>query len=148
MFVRLESMPRTSVWRLPSSSSRSKLSFINNLEKMVQFLDDVSHPAVQANLDISHLTLTHTPAADIQRLQGRIAHVHISDCDGKVHGDLPPGRGVVDFSPYLSQLRQTGFQGTVSIELEFSPEPEKIEEWVTEAYRETNRLMQTAGIRG
>ena len=125
-----------------------KLSFLNNLEKMVQFLDEVCHPAVQANLDISHLTLTHTPAADIQRLQERIAHVHISDCDGKVHGDLPPGRGVVDFAPYLSQLRQTGFQGTVSIELEFSPEPEKIEEWVTEAYRETDRLMQTAGIRG
>jgi hypothetical protein len=40
------------------------------------------------------------------------------------------------------------FNGTVSIELEYSPEPAKIVDWVTEAYRETNRLMQSLGIRG
>lgn len=125
-----------------------KLSLLNNLDKMVQFLDNVSHPSVRANLDISHLHLAHTPAAHIQRLKGRIAHVHFSDCDGQVHGDLPPGRGVVDFVPYLTELSRVGFQGTVSIELEYSPEPEKIKDWVTEAYRETNRLMQSLGLRG
>jgi D-psicose/D-tagatose/L-ribulose 3-epimerase len=125
-----------------------KLSLVNTLDLMVQFLNDVNHPAVRANMDISHLHLAHTPAADIQRLKGRIAHVHISDCDGKVHGDLPPGRGVVDFIPYLQALKDVGFNGTVSIELEYSPEPAKIVDWVTEAYRETNRLMQSLGIRG
>jgi len=125
-----------------------KLSLINSLEKMVAFLDDVSHPAVRANLDISHLYLARTAAPEIQRLKGRIAHVHFSDCDGKVHGDLPPGRGVVDFVPYLTELRKAGFDGTVSIELEYSPEPAKIVDWVVEAYRETNRLMQSMGIRG
>ena len=125
-----------------------QLSIVNTLDKMVQFLDDVSHPAVRANLDISHLHLAHTPATEIQRLKGRIAHCHFSDCDGKKHGDLPPGRGVVDFIPYLSDLKKTGFAGTVSIELEYSPEPGKIVDWITEAYRETNRLMQQLGIRG
>ena len=125
-----------------------QLSIINTVEKMAEFLDDVNHPAVRANLDISHLTLAHTPADEIQRLKGRIAHVHFSDCDGKVHGDLPPGRGVVDFVPYLTELKKTGFNGTISIELEYSPEPAKIVDWVTEAYRETNKLMQGLGIRG
>lgn len=124
------------------------LSIVNTLDKMVTFLNDVNHPAVRANLDISHLALADTPAADIPRLQGRIAHVHFSDCDGKKHGDLPPGRGVVDFPPYLEQLKKVGFAGTISIELEYSPEPERIVEWVTEAYRETNRLMQSLEIRG
>jgi hypothetical protein len=36
----------------------------------------------------------------------------------------------------------------VSIELEYSPEPAKIVEWVEEAYRETDKLMQKAGLRG
>ncbi len=63
------------------------------------------------------------------------------------HGDLPPGRGVVDFPPYLRGLKDAGFEGTVSIELEYSPEPEKIVEWVREAYTATDRLMQAAGIR-
>ena len=26
----------------------------------------------------------------------------------KMHGDLPPGRGVVDFRPYLAQLKKVG----------------------------------------
>jgi len=125
-----------------------KLSIVNTLDKMDQFLKDVNHPAVRANLDISHLALAHTPPESIPRLKGRIAHVHFSDCDGKVHGDLPPGRGVVNFTPYLQQLKNLGFDGTISIELEYSPQPEKIVEWVTEGYQETNRLMQSLGIRG
>ncbi|MCW5981347.1 MAG: sugar phosphate isomerase/epimerase [Bryobacteraceae bacterium] len=124
-----------------------KLSLINSVKKMRRFLDDVGHPAVRANLDISHLALVKAKPEEIQSLKGRIAHVHFSDCDGKMHGDLPPGRGVVNFPPYLEALRDTGFDGTVSIELEYSPEPDKIVEWVAEAYRETDKLMQAAGIR-
>jgi sugar phosphate isomerase/epimerase len=124
-----------------------KLSIVNTLDKMDQFLKDVNHPAVRANLDISHLALAGTPPESVPNLAGRIAHVHFSDCDGKVHGDLPPGRGVVNFTPYLAQLKKLGYDGTISIELEYSPQPEKIVEWVTEAYRETNRLMQELAIR-
>lgn len=123
------------------------LSIVNDLQKMIRFLNDVDHPAVRANMDISHLHLARTPAQDIAQIAGRIAHVHLSDCDGKKHGDLPPGRGVVDFVPYLQALKDAKFDGVVSIELEYSPEPDKIIEWVTEAYRETDRLMQTVGIR-
>ena len=125
-----------------------RLSLINDLPKMIQFLDDVDHPAVKANVDVSHLALAHTDPPELRRLQGRIAHVHFSDCDGKVHGDLPPGRGVVDFPPYLQALKATGFDGAISIELEYSPEPGKIVEWVREAYTATDRLMQDIGIRG
>ena len=64
---------------------------------MVRFIDEVDCPAVRANIDISHLCLAKVPAAEVRRLKGKAIHVHISDCDGKVHGDLPPGRGVVDF---------------------------------------------------
>mgnify|MGYP005813257533 CR=1 FL=1 len=124
------------------------LSMVNSVPKMLRLLDDVGHPAVKANVDVSHLALVHAAPAEILQLRGRIAHVHLSDCDGKKHGDLPPGRGVVDFPPYLRALREAGFEGTVSIELEYSPEPEKIVEWVEEAYRETDRLMRGAGVRG
>ncbi len=125
-----------------------KMSLINSIDKMRQFLDEVNHPAVRANLDISHLALVQAKPEEIHQLKGRVAHVHFSDCDGKVHGDLPPGRGVVNFPPYLQALKDIGFDGVISIELEYSPEPDKIVEWVTEAYRETNRMMQELGIRG
>lgn len=125
-----------------------QLSLLNNLQKMREFLDAVAHPAVKANLDISHCHLAGVPAEEIRALAGRVAHVHLSDCDGKVHGDLPPGRGVVDFLPYLREIKALGLEGAVSIELEYSPDPDHIEEWVREAYDKTNALMEQVGLRG
>ena len=81
------------------------LSLINNIGRMSRFLADVDYPAAKANVDISHLALAKDAASEISKLKGRIAHVHLSDCDGKKHGDLPPGRGVVDFPPYLKRSR-------------------------------------------
>jgi sugar phosphate isomerase/epimerase len=126
-----------------------KLSLLNDVESMARFLGDVNHPAVKANLDISHLVLADQPPGLIERLRGNVAHVHISDCDGKVHGDLPPGRGVVNFPPYLDAIKALGNDDlTVSIELEYSPEPDKIIDWVREAYTSTSALMAQAGLRG
>lgn len=123
------------------------LSIINNVEKMKRFLDDVANPTVKANIDISHLALARDSPDAVKKLAGRIGHVHLSDCDGKRHGDLPPGRGVVDFPPYLKAIAGAGFDGTVSIELEYSPEPDKIVDWVREAYSSTSSMMKSLGIR-
>ena len=125
-----------------------ELSLLNDVASMVRFLDEVNHRAVKANLDISHLALARQPAQLVEQLRGRVAHVHISDCDGKVHGDLPPGRGVVDFPPYLRAIEELKIpDATISIELEYSPEPAKIVEWVREAYENTANLMRHAGLR-
>ncbi len=122
------------------------LSLLNNVESMVRFIDDVDHEAVRANIDVSHLCLANVPAEELRQLKGKAIHVHISDCDGKVHGDLPPGRGVVSFEPYLREIAALEIDGSVSIELEYSPQPDQIEAWVAEAYRETRRLMQRTGL--
>ena len=102
---------------------------------------------MRANIDISHLVLSDTSPADLHKLRGRAIHVHLSDCDGKVHGDLPPGRGVVKFAPYLQAIKELKIDGVVSIELEYAPDPKRIVEWVEEAYRETAKLMDLAGLR-
>jgi sugar phosphate isomerase/epimerase len=125
-----------------------KLSLVNNVDTMVRFLDEVDHPAVRANIDVSHLQLSGVRPEELRRLAGKAVHVHLSDCDGKVHGDLPPGRGVVDFVPYLREIRDLKIDGAVSIELEYSPQPERIVDWVREAYTATDRLMQQVGLRG
>jgi sugar phosphate isomerase/epimerase len=125
-------------------------SLLNDLPKMKQFLDDVSLANVKANLDISHLVLARQDPDTIDLLRGRIGHIHISDCDGLVHGDLPPGRGVVNFPAYLTEIKKLGLDLSdvvMSIELEYSPEPEAIEAWVAEAFQQTDQLMRSAGLR-
>src|SRR6266705_3150488 len=52
------------------------LSLLNNMENMVRFLDDARHPAVKANIDISHMLLSQTPPEALRSLKGRVAHVH------------------------------------------------------------------------
>jgi sugar phosphate isomerase/epimerase len=126
-----------------------EMSLINTVDTMQRFLDDVDQPGVvEANCDISHLYLMGIKPREIRRLAGRIGHVHLSDCDGKVHGDLPPGRGVVPIEKYLREIRQTGFDGVVSVELEYAPDPRRIVAWVTEAYEQTARIMERLGCRG
>lgn len=125
-------------------------SLLNDVPKMKQFLDDVDCNSVKANLDISHLVLANQPAESLELLRDRIGHIHISDCDGRVHGDLPPGRGVVDFSSYLDKIGALGLNEkdvVMSIELEYSPEPDKIEAWVTEAFTATTTLLHQSGLK-
>jgi len=124
-----------------------RLSLLNSVPKMAQFIDDCATPNVKANIDVSHLVLADTPPSELELLKGKATHVHISDCDGKVHGDLPPGRGVVKFAPYLQAIKELDFDGAVSLELEYSPDPNKIVEWVEEAYNATDCLMQQVGLR-
>jgi sugar phosphate isomerase/epimerase len=124
-----------------------KLSLVRDVDTMLRFLQEVDHPAVRANIDVSHLQLSGVKPEELRRLKGRATHVHLSDCDGKVHGDLPPGRGVVDFVPYLREIKDLAIDGVVSIELEYSPQPERIVEWVREAYEATDRLMRQVGLR-
>ena len=123
-------------------------SLLHNVDAMVRFVDECNHPRIRANIDISHLVLADNSPAELKRLRGKAIHVHLSDCDGKVHGDLPPGRGVVKFAPYLQAIKELNIDGVVSIELEYSPDPRRIVEWVEEAYRGTARLMDLAGLRG
>ena len=124
-----------------------EFAFVNSMDAMVRFLDAVGLDNVKATTDISHLWLTRTPPSELQRLKRRVAHVHISDCDGINHGDLPPGRGNTPFAEYLAAIAETGFAGTVSLELEFPPDPAAMLSWVEEAYGTTARIMSEAGLR-
>ena len=56
---------------------------------------------------------------------------------------------MVDFPPYLEAIRRLDLDDTVmSIELEYSPEPDRIVAWVEEAYERTSALLRAAGLRG
>lgn len=125
-----------------------RLSLINSIDSMVRFVDECDHPHVRANIDISHLVLADVGASEIRKLTGKAIHVHLSDCDGKVHGDLPPGRGVVKFGPYLQAIKELRIDGVIAVELEYAPDPARVVEWVEEAYRETARRMALVGLRG
>jgi sugar phosphate isomerase/epimerase len=121
---------------------------LNSIAEMSRFIHDADHPSVKANADISHLYLMGDAPDSLDRLRGKVINVHFSDCDGKLHGDLPPGRGVVPLKSYLEALKRTGVSCPVSIELQWPDDPRRIREWVTEAYTKTSAMMDGLGLRG
>jgi sugar phosphate isomerase/epimerase len=51
----------------------------------------------------------------------RVFHCHFSDNDAVTNAHWRPGRGKIDWRAVLMALRDVGFDGTISIELEDVP---------------------------
>ncbi|HAH44348.1 MAG TPA: sugar phosphate isomerase/epimerase, partial [Planctomycetaceae bacterium] len=47
------------------------LSLLNSVDAMVRFVDEVNHPALKANIDISHLLLADVAPRELRKLQNR-----------------------------------------------------------------------------
>lgn len=122
-------------------------AFVRTLDDMDRLLEEVGLPNVKAGIDISHLWLERIGADELARFVGRVGQVHVADCDGVNHGDLPPGRGNTPFEPYLRALGELGYRGSASVELEFPTDPSQIVEWVKEAHRGTRQLLVDSGLR-
>jgi sugar phosphate isomerase/epimerase len=122
-------------------------AFVRTLDDLERLLDEVGLPNVKAAVDISHLWLQRIEPEEIHRFAGRIGQVHVADCDGENHGDLPPGRGTTPFAEYLDVLQQVGYRGSASVELEFPTDNQPVEAWVAEAFTATRRLLAEGGQR-
>jgi len=124
-----------------------KFALLNSVDLLNRFITEVGHPAVNANVDLSHMYLNGDQPDALKKIQKYIAHVHISDCKDKIHGDLPPGRGNVPLKEYLRALRDLGFEGNVMVELEWNHDPQNIRSWIKESYEATSRMMMDLKVR-
>ena len=79
-------------------------------------LDTYSH----VTLDTSHAAVAGTDIRDAAaRMGSRLSHVHLSDNAGKGwDSHLPAGHGVLPLAALLDDLRERGFDGAVSLELD------------------------------
>ena len=161
-----EVFPRTAIWDMAKDLVRQSGEYaqskgleivlelepftealLKDVHELARFVNEIGHPAVRANADISHLHLANSSVADVAELTGLIGHIHLSDCDGKVHGDMPAGMGVTPIKDYLQAIVDTGYEGTVSIELEYAPEGTDIVAWAQRAYDGTAAIMTEIGVR-
>ena len=71
-------------------------------------------------LDTSHAAVAKHDLIEVRQLFGeRLRHVHLSDNAGKGwDSHLPPGEGVLDLDGFLRDLAGSGFDGTVSLEVD------------------------------
>jgi sugar phosphate isomerase/epimerase len=92
-------------------------------------LDGLEHLA----LDTSHAAVAgHDPTEVRRRFGDRVRHVHLSDNAGKGwDSHLPPGEGVLDLDGFLDDLSASGFDGSISLEVDLrrvASNPERLRE--------------------
>ncbi len=96
-----------------------------------ELLDAATDPRLSINFDAGHFfCVGEDPAEAVFRLQSRFDHVHIEDiAASREHVHLVPGDGAMDFGALFDALRQTGYDGFVTVELyPFEDNPVKVAE--------------------
>jgi sugar phosphate isomerase/epimerase len=88
----------------------------DQFEELMKHLDS---PAVGLNFDIGHFyCVGEDPAALVPRLARFTQHYHLEDIAAtRVHHHLVPGEGAIDFGATLRAIRDSGYDGWVTVEL-------------------------------
>jgi sugar phosphate isomerase/epimerase len=108
---------------------------------MLRLIDHVGSPALGMNLDPSHMfPMGDMPHVAAYQLAGRVWHCHFSDNDGTTNAHWRPGKGKIDWRALLAALHDTGFTGTISIELEDVPGVGRPGQTATKEFDIENRL--------
>lgn len=92
---------------------------IERFDQYLQFADRLDSPAVGLNFDVGHaFCVGEDPQDWIAPMRDHTAHYHFEDiADSRVHRHLIPGQGAIDFSATIDAIRQTGYDGWLTVEL-------------------------------
>lgn len=112
-------------------------NLIEGCDDAIQLMKDVGAPNVKLMFDTIHAMYRNEVPTDYVYQMGKdLHHLHISDDDR-----LPPGAGRCDFSSLVSALKETGYDGYLTMEIAFNRrdvEPDKV---AREAFRYMKSLV-------
>ena len=96
--------------------------YLANHDGALRLLEHVNSPAMGINFDPSHtFPVGDFPNITVYRLNKHIKHLHVSDNDGVTNVHWRPGEGKIDWKAMFEALKEVGYDGVVSIELEDVP---------------------------
>jgi sugar phosphate isomerase/epimerase len=97
-------------------------SYMANALGALRLLEHADSSAIGINFDPSHtFPIGDFPNVSVYQLGKHIKHVHASDNDGVTNVHWRPGMGKIDWKQFLQALKDVGYDGVISIELEDVP---------------------------
>ncbi|MBA3520670.1 MAG: sugar phosphate isomerase/epimerase [Rhizobiales bacterium] len=92
--------------------NRFESYFVNTMDDLASYLDTVDHPAITGMYDTFHANIEELdPVAAFTRNQRHLSYVHISENDRGV-----PGRGHVPWAATFGAIKESGYDGWLTIE--------------------------------
>lgn len=96
--------------------------YVANTDGALRLLEHVNSKAVGINFDPSHtFPVGDFPNISVYQLGKKIIHCHVSDNDGVTNVHWRPGMGKIDWTAMFQALKDVGYDGVISIELEDVP---------------------------
>jgi L-ribulose-5-phosphate 3-epimerase len=112
-------------------------------------LEKIGRGSIKVNYDTANVEYYSGEKAvdDLPKIVPELAHVHLKDTTGgKGNWNFPAiGSGTVDFGRILQILRDGGYSGPLSVELEFRGEPWPPLEEVDDAMRRSYEHLRSLG---
>jgi D-psicose/D-tagatose/L-ribulose 3-epimerase len=92
--------------------NRFECYFLNTMQQLADYLDEVDHPAIKGMYDTFHANIEEKdPVAAIKAIRKHMIHVHISENDRGT-----PGKGHVPWAATYKALRAAKYDGWMTIE--------------------------------
>jgi L-ribulose-5-phosphate 3-epimerase len=119
-------------------------------DETLPLLEKIGRDSVKVNYDTANVEFYSGDRAtdDLPKITGQLAHVHLKDTTGgKGNWNFPAiGDGHVDFGRVLSILRDAGYSGPYSVEIEFEGEPWPSLDDVNAAMRRSREHLNALGL--
>jgi sugar phosphate isomerase/epimerase len=92
---------------------------IERFDEYLEFVDRLDSPLVGLNFDIGHAYCVGEDPQDwVARMAPHTVHYHFEDiATTRKHQHLIPGRGAIDFAATIEAIRQTDYDGWLTVEL-------------------------------
>ena len=92
---------------------------IENADQFLELAKRISSPMFGLNFDVGHFYCVGDPLPEtVDRMQRYTRHYHFEDIAAtRIHEHLIPGRGAIDFGGLMTAIRETGYQGWLTVEL-------------------------------
>lgn len=96
--------------------ARTDSNFIRSLAEGADIVEAVAHPHVRLLADNFHMMIEDEPPAEIERFANILRHVHFSELKRRA----VPGTFGDDLRPYLRALKNSGYDGAIALEPEWT----------------------------